>query len=68
LPVQLQRDLRFSTAVAGFAQLLRGGSYTGALKYEDVLREAQAAKGEDPFGYRTEFVQLVRKAQVAREM
>jgi Ca-activated chloride channel homolog len=62
------RDVHFSTAVAGFGQLLRGGAFTGPLSYEDIIRQAQAAKGEDPFGYRTEFVQLVRKAQVAREM
>ncbi|HEU4779651.1 MAG TPA: VWA domain-containing protein [Steroidobacteraceae bacterium] len=64
----IRRDVQFSTAVAGFGQLLRGGSYTGAVKYDDIIREAQAAKGDDPFGYRTEFVQLVRKAKVAREM
>jgi Ca-activated chloride channel family protein len=54
--------------VAGFGQLLRGGTFTNALSYEDIIRQAQAAKGEDAFGYRTEFVQLVRKAKVAREM
>jgi Ca-activated chloride channel family protein len=68
VPQDLQRDVQFSTAVAGFGQMLRGGSHTGALKYDDIIRQAQAAKGDDPFGYRTEFVQLVRKAQVAREM
>jgi len=64
----LQRDVDFSTAVAGFAQLLRGGKYTGTLKFEDVIRQALAARGDDPYGYRSEFVQLVRKAQTARGM
>jgi len=54
--------------VAGFAQLLRGGKYTGSLSFEDVIREAQGARGEDPDGYRAEFVELVRKAQHARGM
>ena len=54
--------------MAGFAQLLRGGTYTGTLSYDDVIRQALAARGEDPYGYRTEFVQLVRKAQAARGM
>jgi Ca-activated chloride channel family protein len=58
----IKRDVAFSTAVAGFAQLLRGGIYTGALTYDDVLEQAQAAKGEDRFGYRAEFIELVRKA------
>ena len=62
----LQREVQFSTAVAGFGQLLRGGNYTGAFSYEDVIREAQGAIGEDRFGYRGEFVQLVRKAQAAQ--
>jgi Ca-activated chloride channel family protein len=58
----LLREVQFSTAVAGFGQLLRGGSYTGALTYEDVVGQAQAATGEDRFGYRAEFVRLVREA------
>jgi Ca-activated chloride channel family protein len=68
VPENIQRDVQFSTAVAGFGQLLRGGAFTGAMKYDDIIKQAQAAKGEDAFGYRTEFVQLVRKAKVAREM
>ncbi|HET9475376.1 MAG TPA: von Willebrand factor type A domain-containing protein [Steroidobacteraceae bacterium] len=68
LPEAIQRDVQFSTAVAGFAQLLRGGKYTGPLGYEDVIRQGLAARGDDPYGYRNEFVQLVRKAQTARGM
>ena len=62
------RDARFATAVAGFAELLRGGKYVGSLGYDDVLRVALAARGEDPFGYRAEFIQLVRAAKSARAM
>jgi Ca-activated chloride channel family protein len=62
------REVRFSTAVAGFGQLLRGGAHAGGLSLDDVIREAQATKGDDEFGYRTEFVQLVRKAQTAKGM
>jgi len=68
VPQNVLRDVQFSTAVAGFGQLLRGGAFTGPLSYEDVIKQAQAAKGDDAFGYRTEFVQLVREATVAREM
>jgi Ca-activated chloride channel family protein len=68
VPEAIARDVKFSTAVAGFAQLLRGGQYTGALSYEDVIQQALASRGEDPYGYRNEFVQLVRKAQSARGM
>jgi len=65
LPAPLQRDVEFATAVAGFAQLLRGGTDTGSLTDEDVIRQAQSASGDDLHGYRAEFVDLVRKAQVA---
>ena len=57
------RDVRFSTAVAAFGQLLRGGRYTGDYDYDDVIALAQDARGDDPFGYRNEFIGLVRLAQ-----
>ncbi|MBB3169584.1 vWA domain-containing protein [Simiduia aestuariiviva] len=62
----VQRETDFATAVAGFAQLLKGGKYTGDWSYDDALALAQASKGADPYGYRTEFVQLVRKAKMAQ--
>jgi Ca-activated chloride channel family protein len=65
---QAPRDARFATAVAGFAELLRNGRYTETLTYDDVLRFAQEARGPDEFGYRSEFIQLVRAAQSARTM
>ena len=57
------RDVRFAAAVAAFGQLLRGGRYTGDYGYDDVVALAQGARGEDPFGYRSEFVRLVRLAE-----
>jgi Ca-activated chloride channel family protein len=60
------REVKFSTAVAGFAQLLRGSAHTGELSFDDVIRDAQGAKGDDEYGYRAEFVQLARKAQAAK--
>jgi Ca-activated chloride channel homolog len=62
------RETQFATAVAGFSQLLRGGKYTGDWHYDDALALAQANKGEDLYGYRTELVQLIRKAKVAKGM
>ncbi len=56
---------RFATAVAGFAQLLRQEPYLSDFAYEDVIALAQTARGEDPFGYRAEFVQLARTAASA---
>ena len=56
-------DLRFSAAVAGFAQLLRNSDYSGEMSYDDVLNIARKARGEDPNGYRSEFLSLVELAQ-----
>ena len=64
----LQQEAQFATAVAGFAQLLRGSKYTGNFDYDQVIELAQKSKGEDEYGYRTEFIQLVRKAKIAKEM
>ena len=61
-------DVRFAAAVAAFGQILRGGRYTGGYGYGDVIDLAQGARGEDPFGYRAEFVGLVRLAQSAAAM
>ena len=56
-------DVRFSIAVAAFGQLLRGEPFTGSYSYGDVAALAQTARGADPFGYRAEFLNLVRLAK-----
>jgi len=61
-------EARFATSVAAFGEILRGGRYVGAFSYDDVLRIASAARGDDPFGYRSEFLQLVRAAKTASAM
>lgn len=65
VPEALTDSVEFSTAVAGFGQLLRGGKYTGTLKFDDVIRQARGALGDDPYGYRAEFLTLVHKAKEA---
>ncbi len=60
-------DARFSTAIAGFGQLLRGGEYLGTWSYDDAISLANAAKGDDPFGYRAEAVTLMRLAESLSE-
>ncbi len=56
-------DLRFAAAVAAFAQQLKGGQYTGDFGMADSVTLARGARGEDRFGLRGEFVQLVELAQ-----
>ena len=61
-------DVRFAAAVAAFGQLLRGGRYTEDYDHDDVIAAARSARGEDPFGYRAEFLRLVRLTKTAASM
>ncbi|KRS13467.1 von Willebrand factor A [Roseovarius atlanticus] len=56
-------EARFAAAIAGFGQLLRGETYLGDWGYAEAIALANGAKGEDPFGYRAEAVQLMRLAE-----
>ncbi|MDH1261490.1 VWA domain-containing protein [Pseudomonas sp. GD03944] len=60
---EASEDLRFASAVAAFAQQVRGGQYTGAFDLAASAQLARSGKGEDRFGLRGEFVQLVELAQ-----
>ena len=61
-------DARFAAAVAGAGQLLRGGRHLGDWGYDEAVALASGAKGADPYGYRAEFVQLLRLADSAAAM
>lgn len=62
-PSQASADMDFAGAVAAFAQQLKGATYTGPFTMADTLKLARAGKGEDRFGLRAEFIQLVELAQ-----
>ncbi|RMF04238.1 MAG: DUF3520 domain-containing protein, partial [Alphaproteobacteria bacterium] len=62
------REARFAAAVAAFGQILRGGRHTGSFSHDDVIALAQGARGPDPFGYRAEFISLVRLAKSAASL
>ena len=55
-------DQRFSVAVAAFGQKLRNADQTAGFGYDKIIEIATAARGADPFGYRSEFLSLVRLA------
>ncbi|WP_440973769.1 vWA domain-containing protein [Pseudomonas koreensis] len=59
-------DLRFAAAVAAFSQQLKDARYTGDFSLKDTEALARGARGEDRFGLRSEFVQLVELAQSLR--
>jgi Ca-activated chloride channel family protein len=54
---------RFAAAVAAFWQQLRSGTYLERFSYDDILSLAHDAHGEDPYGYRAEFMKLVNLAK-----
>ena len=54
--------------MAGAGQLLRHDPYIKDFGYDRAIEMAQAARGEDAFGYRSEFVQLMRLAASAANM
>ena len=60
-------DQRFSVAVAAFGQKLRGTDAVSDYGYDRIAEIANAARGADPFGYRAEFLSLVRLASALDE-
>jgi secreted protein with Ig-like and vWFA domain len=60
---QASADFKFATAVAGYGMLLRNSPHKGDLNWDKVSRLAEAGLGPDREGYRSEFIDLVRRAQ-----
>ena len=56
-------ETRFAAAIAGFGQLLQGSVYLGDWGWDQAIELAVQNRGEDPFGYRIEAVNLMRLAQ-----
>jgi secreted protein with Ig-like and vWFA domain len=56
-------DFRFAAAVAAFGMALRDPQWDGGRGFDRALELAQPALGEDPGGWRAEFLSLVRKAR-----
>ncbi|MGQ7843494.1 vWA domain-containing protein [Granulosicoccus sp. 3-233] len=52
-------NFRFSASVAAFGQLLRGDDRLADYDYQDARRLAANAMGDDPFGYRAEYLRLL---------
>lgn len=68
VPIQPQMapvgtEARFAAAIAGMGQLLTGAKYLGDWGWDDAIALALEGRGEDPFGYRTEAIGLMRLAK-----
>jgi Ca-activated chloride channel homolog len=57
-PLPVQPDFKFAAAVACFGMLLRESEHKCQSTFEMCLGLAQAGKGQDASGYRSEFTQL----------
>jgi len=53
---------RFSAAVAGFGQLLKGGKYTSDFSVDNIVELARGALADDERGLRGEFLSLAKLA------
>lgn len=56
------KNMRFGTSVTGFGLLMKKSEYKGTLKYEDVSKWGAGALGDDPYGFKSEFLELVDEA------
>jgi Ca-activated chloride channel homolog len=56
-------DFGFASAVAEFGMVLRDSPHRGKSSIDSVIVRAERSRGEDPFGYRAEFVSLARMAR-----
>ena len=56
-------SMRFASAVAAFADALRGGKQIGRWSWNDIAAAAQRSTGTDQWGQRREFVGLVERAR-----
>ena len=55
-------QFRFAAAVAAYGQRLRHATTIDS-SFDDIRQWAMAAKGDDPYGYRGEFIQLLGLAK-----
>jgi len=55
-------NFRFAASVAAFGQWLRDSKYLEDYNLQQLVDLANSARGDDVFGYRAEFLQLVRLA------
>lgn len=60
---QTDDDFRFASSIAVFAMTLRNSPHKGNSSYQMAYDIARNALGKDPFGYRAEYLSLIKKAE-----
>ena len=57
-----ESEANFAAAVAGYGQILQGSDFLGEWSLKDTEALAKAGRSDDRFGYRAEFLSLLRLA------
>ena len=60
---EMSQNMGFASAVAEFGMLLRDSKFKADSSYDSVATRAKANIGNDPFGFRGEFLEMVAKAK-----
>ena len=60
---ETSNDFRFAASVAAFGMLLRDSPHKGQTSYEGIIQMASDSISVDPYEHRSNFLELVQKAQ-----
>lgn len=60
-------DFRFAAAVVEFGMLLRDSEWKGSSSWQSALALARSSKGQDPEGYRAEFIQMLELGELIQK-
>ena len=60
---EMSQNMGFASAVAEFGMLLRDSKFKADSSYDSVSTRAKANIGNDPFGFRGEFLEMVDRAK-----
>lgn len=60
-------DFKFASAVAYFGEVLHESAFADNLSLTEIAKLAESALGEDKFGYRREFVEMVNNARAVKK-
>jgi len=67
LKKELSTNFQWAVAVTEFGLLLRGSEFKGNSSFKNVIASAKEAKGNDPEGYRAEFIKLAEVAELLKK-
>jgi len=65
---ECSESFRWASAVALYAMLLQDNPQRGNADWPLVMKLAKSSKGDDPHGYRAEFIRLAEKASLMMNM